>query len=81
MEQLHKLTKEEFVGLYNHMYYERIVVYVQRTENPELYWAAVLDTLPDGRVVAVYGLDSLYLVEDTYGTEWCAWCDPKWLTA
>lgn len=67
-----QLTKEEFVHLRDEDYAELMVVYVQEVKHPDMLWAAVLDTLPDGRAVAVYGLDPLYFAEDTYGTEWVA---------
>lgn len=67
-----KLSKREMIEMFDAPDSELIPVWVQEIAHPDHIWAAILDMLRDGRVVAVYGLN-LYFSEDTYGRDWVAW--------
>lgn len=67
-----KLSKKEMIELFEAPDSELAPVWVQEVAHPDRVWAAVLDELWDGRVVAVYGLN-LYFTVDTYDRDWVAW--------
>ena len=67
-----KLSKREMIEMFDAPDSELIPVWVQEIAHPDHIWAAILDMLRDGRIVAVYGLN-LYFSEDTYGRDWVAW--------